>query len=200
MQPKIDQIDLVPDVSGRHGKAWRAHLAAALARAGIKPENDAGLVVWIVEAPWAHPAWHSYAIVCVHLRPMADKRPTKIYLDGATHEIWVYALDPRGKRQALIENPTFGAETCQFLTPCNFAAQFIEPSDDAARGRVEAAVRAICDGALSPDTDFVRHWAHLFGSNMMKDRAGETRIIFGDPEKPAVEIVIPPHPGPQDRN
>jgi len=194
-----DPVAIEPDVADVHGKAWKVDLAAFRAKLDVRPEDDGTVAVWIVEAPWAHMIWHSYAVILLHLRPLPDASTTKIYLDGATHELGVYALDPDGKREPLIRGAAgFGdAGAANFLTPLNFAAQFVEPSDAAASERIEKTVRAICAGKLSPDTDFIRTWMHLFGDNMIKPEyrasAGETRIGFG-----GVEIVIPAKPGPQD--
>ena len=192
----IDPINLTPTLSGSASRAWRCDLDALRKRHNRAPEDDGTVAMWVIEAPWAHPIWHSYHMALIHLRPMPDGRRTRIYLEGATHEIWLHALDPEGKRQPLIEGFMWGPETCQPLTPKNFAAQFTEPGDEAATARCEKAIQRICDGALSPDTDYIRHWMHLFGSNMLKGdpkRAGETRIIT-----PAGEVVIPGRPGPQD--
>jgi hypothetical protein len=108
-------------------------------------------------------------LVLVHLRPLPNQTEvTKIYLDGATHEIWLYALHPETDRQGLIEllSPSKGGR----LHPLNFAAQFIEVSDEAALDRAEAAVRKVCDGLLSPDQDYIRDWQALFGNNMVKEK------------------------------
>jgi len=157
-----DPIKTTPDIDG-HAKAWRLDLAAAQKLCNIKPEDDGALDVWIVEAPWANLAWHSYGIVLVHLRPMPDNRETRFYLKDASHEIWVYALDPNQDRNEMLKTGALA-----FLTPKNFAAQFIEPNDDEARKRVETSVRMICAGNLSPDSDYLRAWTKLFGDNMIK--------------------------------
>jgi hypothetical protein len=193
MEAHEDAVTLAPDVTGPHGRAWAVRLASARLARGFKPEDDAMVAGWVVEAPWAHPAWHSYALLLMHLRPMPDNRPTKFYLEGATHEIWLYALNPDFPRQPMIERLEL-----RFLTPLNFAAQFIAESDAAASNRALQAVMDICAGNLSPDTDFIRYWAARFGGNMLKDGAGETRLILNPGEDDALEIVIPPHPGPQD--
>jgi hypothetical protein len=155
-----------PEVVGSHGKAYLCDRAAGYKQLGVKPEQDACLDHWIVEAPWAHPAWHSYSLVLIHLRPMADRRKTLIYLDGATHELWLYALDPEKDRNPMQKT---GIVDC-WLNPKNFSAQFIEISDDLARKRVREAVMSICAGRLNPDTDARQQWIELFGNNMMKDR------------------------------
>ena len=162
-----DPIDAAPVVEGAKGKAWLCDELAGIRELGAKLEDHGGLQHWIVEAPWAHPAWHSYSVVLIHLRPMARKR-TMIYLDGATHEIWVYAMNPDEDRGMLLAN---GIVRKHWLHPINFAAQFIEVTDDLAQQRVRNAVQSICDGMLSPDTDHGAAWRALFGDNMMKDRA-----------------------------
>jgi hypothetical protein len=63
---------------------------------------------------------------------------------------------------------------------------------------MDAAVQDIVVGKLSPDTDYIRHWAHRFGDNMLLDGAGETRIFINPGEATEQQIVIPPQPGPQD--
>jgi hypothetical protein len=179
-----DPIDIPPTVAGEHGRAWRADLAAGLREKGIDPADNATLDHWIIEAPFAHPHWHSYSIVLVHLRPMPDNRDTKFYLDGATHEMWIYALNPERPRRHLIET---GIVAGEWLSPGNFAAQFIEVADDLAQARIYAAVVSITRAELSPDPDYVRWWGQLFGTNMLKRGAGETRIVIGD-----TELLIPP--------
>ncbi len=163
MPVEIDVVTIEATLTGAHGRAWRVDLDDCYRAAGKARDEGAEIAMWIVEARFAHPLWHSYWIELVHLRPFADKRPTKFYLEGATHEVWVYALDPNHSRDQMIRSGAVNA-----LTPKNFAAQFIEPSDEAAAERVQQAVRMICDGKLSPDTDFIRSWAALFGDNMIK--------------------------------
>lgn len=194
--PTLNSIAAEPHLAGNAGRAWRCDLGALRTRIGRSAGDDSTLAFWVIEAPFAHPVWHSYHIALIHLRPMPDGRTTKFHLDGATHEMWLHALDPDGKRQPLIEGHMWGPKTCQPLKPLNFAAQFVEVSDEAARLRCEKAIQRICDGTLSPDTDYIRHWMHLFGDNMIrgdKKTAGETRIVTE-----AGEIVIPAQPGPQD--
>ncbi len=161
-----DPVTAQPSISGEHGKAWLCDLAFGRELKNIREEDDATLAHWIVEAPWAHPGWHSYSIVLVHLRPMADDRPTTFYLDDATHEMWVFALDPEMDRNPIILT---GIVAGSWLQPKNFAAQFIEINDDLALIRIRQAVQAICDGTLSPDTDWMSAWAKLFGDNMIKE-------------------------------
>jgi hypothetical protein len=48
-----------------------------------------------------------------------------------------------------------------WLQPGNFAAQFIEISDELAGKRVRDGVQEICDGRLSPDTDARQAWTRF---------------------------------------
>jgi hypothetical protein len=160
-----DIVSTPPTKDGPYSRAWLGDIDAWYAQRNAKREDGGDIASWLVEAPWAHPMWHSYWICLLHLRPTPDGRPTKFYVDGATHELWLYALDPDQPRQTMLDTGQF-----KLLLPTNFAAQFIEPDDEAAKARVAETVRLICIGTLSPDTDFIRQWAALFGDNMLKDR------------------------------
>lgn len=155
-----------PAIEGPHGRAWMCDIHAQRRVLDVAAENDGTVAHWIVEAPWAHPLWHSYSIMLVHLRPMPRGNKTLIYLAGATHEMWVMAIDPNADRNEIMRRSVAG----EWLTPKNFAAQFIADSDDGAQDRIAAAAHAICEGMLSPDTDFQSEWKALFGDNMFKDR------------------------------
>lgn len=170
--PVMRSITFAPKIEAEKGKAWECDVPALRRAMSVREEDDAVLTNWIVEAPWAHPSWHSYAITLMHLRELPDKRRTVFYLDDATHEIWVHALDPEGDREKLIRGGG-GFDCCHVLSPKNFASQFIEIEDRFALERVEAAVRLICEGKLSPDSDHARCcWPRLFGDCMLKDRPG----------------------------
>ena len=160
-----DLIEEPPVIAGPHGRAWTCDLAEGRRIMAIRPEDDATLIDWVIEAPWAHPVWHSYSLVLVHLRPMPDGRETKFHLPCASHEMWLYALDARRDRRPLIAT---GIVEGHWLQPGNFAAQFIEANDADALARVARTVQDICDGVLSPDTDFMREWIARFGDNMTK--------------------------------
>lgn len=153
-----------PTLVGKFGKAWDIDLAR-IRREVLKvpQDDDAALIASIVEAPWAHGAWHSYMFSLVHLRPMADNRPTIFYLEGATHELVIEAINPDYDRNEMLKTGKVYR-----LTPANFAEQFIAESDEAAIARVKDAIMLVVDGKLSPDTDYIRAWANLFGDNMIK--------------------------------
>lgn len=164
-----DPLTLPPTMQGPKGKAWGVDIKEAVRKFGKDPAKDGCVGCWLVEAPWAHPIWHSYIICLVHLRQIEGSQPPLMYLSCATHEFWVYVLDPEvTPRKAIIEGD---ANWFKYrLTPCNFGAQIVENTDDLARERLVAAVQDICDGKLSPDTDFMHSWVERFGDNMIKAR------------------------------
>ena len=165
-----DDIDIPPTETGPRGRAWRVDLAAAT-MARLPGEEHATLALWIVEAPWAHPFWHSYMISLVHLRPMADERPTVVHLEGATHEMLVYAMNPDVSRRPAIT----GAAYPSLLHPGNFAAQMIELSDEVASEHIRRTVIEIINGGLNPDTDARSQWVRRFGDNMLRSGSSIAR-------------------------
>ena len=122
--------------------------------------DDASVATWVVHAPWAHPLWHSYAIMLIHLRPIPATPPPVINLAGATHELFVFALDPDYR-----PSPD---EHFKLLTPGNFAAQFVAGSDEGATTRVRADIEAITRGELNPDTDALSQWVARYGDNGLR--------------------------------
>lgn len=162
-----DPIDLSPDLQGPHGKAWICNTARLWEVYNVDPKKDACIVHWIVEAPWAHPIWHSYSVIVIHLRPLPGVPDPTMYKEDATHQLWVWAINDEIERL-----PTIKGDKIQkrfWLQPKNFGAQFIETSDETALERIKGTVQMICDGALSPDADYIRDWGRLFGFNMVKD-------------------------------
>ena len=169
---KPDPLDIVvkePFIDGPLATAWLLDHDKILEKAGLsdRKDEDALVASWIVCAPWAHPLWHSYTIHLVHLRPLPNKE-TRFYLEGATHELWVHALDPAKHICDVIDG--YDSPFPMMLQPKNYADQFIAENDAAALERMERVVRLICDGNLSPDTDFISQWVALFGGHMLKNR------------------------------
>lgn len=157
-----DLIAIRPTFLGPRGRAWEIDVDACYALKGINRRDGADIAGWLIEAPWAHPIWHSYCLVLIHLRPKRGYM-TKFYLDDATHEFWVSALDPEQARQPQIETGAWRA-----LTPINFAAQLICGTDAEATELIRTrAVQPILEGRLSPDTDFAAQWSAIFGDNMV---------------------------------
>jgi hypothetical protein len=158
--PANDPISIKPMYTGVAGRAWEINLAA-------NPDGSkrADVCHWIIERADAHPFWHSYVVILFHLRSLGEGTPPAyIARPGATHEFWLAALDPRLNREKVIESGSI-----PFLRPVNFASQIIAPSDAEAYGVVyRDIVKAICDGLISPDTDYLRTWIERFGDWMIK--------------------------------
>jgi hypothetical protein len=152
----LDTITVPPTLTGKHGRAWRITL-------DHRHRATDTIDVWLIEAPWAHPVWHSYAISLARLR-----EGDVFYLPCATHELVLFALNPAKSRQDML-----GANAVHILEPPNFAAQIVEVEDTLARERVTSAVEKILKGELSPDTDFRRMWIALFGNNMVRKECRE---------------------------
>ena len=162
-----DPITLRPVFEGPHGQAWLVDLAGYCARQSI-PRDSLALVRWyIIEAPWAHPTWHSYSLSLVHLRPMLRKGeyiPVIRHVEGATHEFILTALNPLIDRNALLIGKLVPEA---FLLPHNFAAQWRTVDDAAAKDLMDSTVTDIVRGRLSPDTDFREQWVQRFGNAML---------------------------------
>lgn len=168
-KPVIKPVGIAPTLALPHGKAWRFDLDAIRRRLKADAASDAAVDAWLVEAPWAHPVWHSYLVMLIHLRPMPGHEPPIIYLPLATHEVHVHALEPEGDRDRLLAE-SMGYH-CRMLEQPNFVGQIVEITDDLARSRVRDVVERICAGEVSPDTDYLQQWIALFGDHMTKDRA-----------------------------
>jgi hypothetical protein len=151
--------ELEPQIIGMHGKAWQCDVAAMAADCGQK-NNGACLGTWIIHAPWAHPFWQYYALSLVHLRQIEGMPPAKIMLPGAIHEIFLFALDPAHMPE-IDKMP-------HLLHPANFGAQWIAENDEQAIKHVMGVVQEICDGLLSPDTDFKREWVKRFSDSNLR--------------------------------
>lgn len=153
-----------------HGpfSAWRLDWSAKLRAEGYEPAHDAGLASWIIQAPWAHPTWHSYWLHVVHLRPIdrgSGPIETKFYLAGATHELWLYALNPDVPLAEIVgEAKPFECT----LTPKNYADQLILENDEAAIALAAATAKDVLEARLNPDTDAQGQWIARFGGHMLK--------------------------------
>jgi hypothetical protein len=152
------RLQAPPTKIGPRGKAWKIDDTAWRAKHPQQPY--AQICGWIIEADWAHPAWHSYYLSAVHLRDMPGLPKAVIHLAGATHEVMLYALNPA-------HTPRLDAVP-RCLTPGNFHAQWVAESDEAAAAKVEACVDDIIAGKLSPDTDYISTWAARFSASNLK--------------------------------
>ena len=149
-----------PDLEGIAGKAWKIETKDNPARNPAVPE---GLTVasWIVYAPHSHPIWPYVLIACISLRDVPGVPPATIRLPGATHEVFVYALNPDSY-------PPDMEGQLQIMRPVNYVGQFIADSDDTAVNRIWVAVNEVVDGTLNPDEDGRQQWVKRFGKSNIK--------------------------------
>jgi hypothetical protein len=162
----MEKLEPLETLDAGVSRAWRLDRAGALRAHGKSPEHDAAVASWIVQAPWAHPVWHSYWIHIIHLRPIDRGEgpvPTTFYLPGASHELWLHALNPDLPLEQMIAEGMVS-----FLTPMNFAAQLILADDAAAEELARTTVQDVLAGRLNPDTDAVEQWFTRFGDNMRR--------------------------------
>lgn len=115
-------------------------------------------VVWGLHLPGAHPIWNDYVILLYDLTTPLTETPI-IYLDGATHEILLYAVNP--DRQLLPETPIADYYPA-LLHPANHGYQFKAASNDAATARIQLLVDEMLNNTLSPDTDWRSAWDAKF--------------------------------------
>lgn len=153
-----------PSCGGRFGRAWRVDLAAARAKRGLSSPPDATVAHWVVEAPWSSEVVHSYSLILIHLRFTLHHQPVVRHLEGATHELALFAIHPETERAQMLAAP---ADPQVWLQPPVFAAQIVAREDDVAAARVGHAVSLVCEGRLSPHPTHARAWAQLFGDNML---------------------------------
>jgi hypothetical protein len=173
------RLQATPTKLSTNGKAWRVDLERYRARAGKAGGEICG---WIIEAPWAHPMWHSYFLSAVHLRELPGFPPAVIHLPGATHEVMLFALNPE-------HTPTLDTFP-KVLTPANFFGQWIAESDEAACAKLERCVDEVLAGTLSPDTDCRRMWIERFSdSNIKKEWKGVPESMVGIDKDGAVVFV-----------
>lgn len=131
------------------------------------PETDSQVFNrgWVLKAAWAHPLWHSYVAFLYDLTSQApDGTTPKVYLEGATHELMVFALDPSHPAEMPFH----------MLQPANHGYQFKAESNEAAEARVVALLDEIEAHKLSPDTDFRTMWDVRFADGVsLLNRGGE---------------------------
>jgi hypothetical protein len=165
----IDRKVFPPTLASPHGASWEINLDRARAEKGIAGDQDATVAMHVVFAPWAHPCWAYYQIAILHLRRLPGMKAPTIFLPGATHEVFLYALDPE-----TVPDVVDIAELRR-LGPINFAGQWIvneRPNpvdlDRAAEAKLRFTVWEIINGHLSPDTDFRREWIKRFSDSNLR--------------------------------
>lgn len=159
------KLHLPPDHVGSVGRAWKCNLEVIRRerKKGLPP--DAVVTHWIIEAPWSHEIVHSYSLLAVHLRSLPGVTPPTLYMEGATHEVALWAINPMIDRGDMLR---YSIGRGVWLLPAIFAAHIVAASDEAAITRIGKAVELVCGGRISPHPSHAVSWGELFGFNMLR--------------------------------
>lgn len=103
---------------------------------------QASLACWFLFCPGQSPAWHCYLFDIVHLRDIEGVAPATIDVPGATHQVFLAALNPE------LDPSPLKPDTWQHLTPINVSEQIELPGDEAAATLGEHCVKAVLAGDL----------------------------------------------------
>jgi hypothetical protein len=136
-----------PDIKGRWS-AWRVPFDATEARAG--------LAVWLLHCPGAHPFWSYWVMSLVHLRETPGVHAPKLRYPGAQYELHAFALDPHGPKP----DPDDLKSLEHVLTPVDQVHQFHGVCDATAVEMVERLAGMVA-GGFSPDTDNRQAWSAI---------------------------------------
>lgn len=119
---------------GPLGKAWGFEDFDGRSRATVR--------FYFMQVPGQSLFWDKYGLGIVHLRAEDGLPEPKIAIPHATHELFLYAMDPD-------KNPTEeDKETWFALRPVNFVIQLQLPSDDEAKILCTLAAQAVLDAKL----------------------------------------------------
>lgn len=156
-----------PDITGTHARAWKASPSAEL-----RTQWPAGLDMYLVHCPSAHPFWSWYVVSGCSLAPMPGLPPAKMHRPGMSHEVMVFALDPDFKPDDDWCSAGDKRWAKHLLTPANLCEQFGDLTDDQANELVWLLVRAFCLGHASPDSDHASRNRELLAGTADHLRAG----------------------------
>jgi hypothetical protein len=119
-----------------HGPAGSAY------EIDIADHSNATVASWFLDCPGQSPLWQHYVLSIIHLRAEEGLPEPVIHVPHATHEVWLYALDPT-------QHPSLKITSSRVpMTPFNFVDQVQLPDDEAAVVMIESAVQAITMGIL----------------------------------------------------
>jgi hypothetical protein len=152
-----------PDHQGVGGRAWK------LTPSPKNVDQTATLGWWLLNVPGAHPFWSWWQVMLVHLRDIpGQSKPAFKRYPNAEYEFFVVAINPEQ-----CPNPEPDSDEYPFLTPFDVVEQFdVKGSDRDAQCIVEAAVRMIVAGQISPDQDYRSAWHTLIANIAEHFRSG----------------------------
>ena len=118
--------------------------------------------LWLVDAPWAHPAWQQYLFSLADLETDISA-PVVEYCENPSHELIVWAVDPKVQVATgdSVEEWQAGFGKA-LLYPPNHIQQFRAASDDGAYQIVAQVVELVEKKRLSPDSHYREKWNWIF--------------------------------------
>lgn len=163
-----------PDVVGEAGQAWKAIFDSDYKQKMLTTNKDwqAGLDLWLLHRPGAHPFWWNYVITGCSLRDIEGVPPAKKHAPDMTHEVSVWACDPEWKPDDSWCTDTEGRWAKYILHPPNMIRQFPAFTDDLLNELLFLVARACCHGHMNPDTDFYRRNVHMLDTTADHLRRG----------------------------
>lgn len=106
--------------------------------------------------PGKHPFWSQYAMVVFDLTHRPPQEPPLLCKHGMSHELHLYALDPRGCidwDKSMYDQPQI-----KTLMPANLGYQFYASDNQVAFTRALRLVKRMVSNDLSPDADHRAAW------------------------------------------
>jgi hypothetical protein len=146
---------------GRAGRGFRAELLPPDDRPNV--DSIACLGRWNLYLPGQHPFLTRFTLAVVHLRDSKSITPAKKHFPEATHEIDVFAVDPR------FSEDLFASGSTAFLMPATHCVQFVAKDDREAVLVAEKMVCRLVDGLEFAEPSGISSARKLFAANV---RAG----------------------------
>lgn len=143
-----------PDIDGPVAKAWNVQ----------KGDHPTAVASWLVNGPF-HPMWSWWAISAVRLRDVPGVPPAKKTYPEAEYEFLIMSIHPDHPPDP--EDPHI-----HHLEPLDVVEQFHGVTERDVVRIVEACIRAICEGRMSPDCDYRSAWKEAIAGTVAHYRAG----------------------------
>jgi hypothetical protein len=148
----------LPDMTGVNGRrAWRSRVPNA---------GSARLATWIMDVPFAHPAWRYWIATVVTLKPIEGVAEAFKQYPEAEYQVLVAALYTGGSDIVDIDRGRWS-----LLEPVDFLYQFHGVTNQDAEAMLYDYTRAVVErGVMSPDADYRRSWGEWFHSLLRQFR------------------------------
>jgi hypothetical protein len=154
-----------PNFKGRGGAAWTIHLPPPETRPEIW---GAGVGMWVMHVPDAHPSWEWYLVMLIHLRDLKGGRIAVRIHERNCYDVSVVTLHPDRPLPdlAAVERGEEGPHASFLcMEPTDFMAQFGDVGGDArAYDVAESLVKKVVTGDLIPGDDYRMQWAQTLNT------------------------------------